>query len=152
PMVSLAADLSHGFSTEAYYQFQWNGNRYPPVGSYWSVTNGFGRGAEPFTINTNNLNVIGPSAGTIANAIGGPGAAGNQDTLNAIKNGLVNGTYAGPPFNDIGLPSVTNLPAKYRPQFGVKFNYSPRSFDANFAFYYLNYTDKSPVLASLANG
>nr|WP_057926252.1 DUF1302 domain-containing protein [Burkholderia ambifaria] len=152
PMVSFAADLSHGFSTEGYYQFQWNGNRYPPVGSYWSVTNGFGRGAEPFTLNTNNLNVAGPSAGTIANAIGGGAAAGNQGTLNAIKNGLVNGDFAGPPFNSIGLPSVTNLPAKYRPQFGVKFNYSPRSFDANFAFYYLNYTDKSPVLASLANG
>ncbi|MDR8730121.1 DUF1302 domain-containing protein [Burkholderia pseudomultivorans] len=151
PMASFAADLSHGFSTEAYYQFQWNGNRYPPVGSYWSVTNLFGRGAEPFTISTNNLNVAGPSAGTIANATGG-GAAGNQTTLEGIKNGLVNGEYAGPPFNDIGLPSMTNLPAKYRPQFGVKFNYTPRSFDANFAFYYLNYTDKSPVLASLANG
>ncbi|MBN3786961.1 DUF1302 domain-containing protein [Burkholderia sp. Ac-20353] len=152
PMLSFAADLSHGFSTEAYYQFQWNGNRYPPVGSYWSITNSFGRGAEPFTINTNNLNVAGPSAGTIANAIGGPGAAGNQDTLNAIRNGLVNGNFAGPPFNDIGIPVSTQLPAKYRPQFGIKFNFSPSSFDANFAFYYENYIDKSPVLASLANG
>ncbi|HEF4772811.1 DUF1302 domain-containing protein [Burkholderia multivorans] len=147
PMVSVAANLSHGFSTEAYYQFQWNGNRYPPVGSYWSVTNGFGRGAEPFTLNTNNLNVSGPSAGTIAGS-----NSGNQDTLNAIKNGLVNGTYAGPPFNDIGLPVSWQPPSKYKPQFGVKFNYSPRSFDANFAFYYVNYTDKSPVLSSLANG
>ncbi|MDN7862008.1 DUF1302 domain-containing protein [Burkholderia multivorans] len=147
PMVSVAANLSHGFSTEAYYQFQWNGNRYPPVGSYWSVTNGFGRGAEPFTLNTNNLNVSGPSAGTIAGS-----NSGNQDTLNATKNGLVNGTYAGPPFNDIGLPVSWQPPSKYKPQFGVKFNYSPRSFDANFAFYYVNYTDKSPVLSSLANG
>ncbi|ABX18027.1 DUF1302 domain-containing protein [Burkholderia multivorans] len=147
PMVSVAANLSHGFSTEAYYQFQWNGNRYPPVGSYWSVTNGFGRGAEPFTLNTNNLNVSGPSAGTIAGS-----NSGNQDTLNAIKNGLVNGTYAGPPFNDIGLPVSWQPPSKYKPQFGVKFNYSPRSFDANFAFYYVSYTDKSPVLSSLANG
>ncbi|MBN3786818.1 DUF1302 domain-containing protein [Burkholderia sp. Ac-20353] len=152
PMLSVAADLSHGFSTEGYYQFQWNGNRVPPVGSYWSITNSFGRGTEPFTLNSTNLNVAGPSAGTIANAIGGPGAAGNQDTLNAIKNGLVNGQFQGPPFNDIGVPVTTNLPAKYRPQFGVKFNYSPRSFDANFAFYYENYIDKSPVIASLANG
>ncbi|MBN3815453.1 DUF1302 domain-containing protein [Paraburkholderia sp. Se-20369] len=152
PMLSFAADLSHGFSTEAYYQFQWNGNRYPPVGSFWSITNSFGRGAEPFTINTNNFNVAGPSAGTIANAIGGPGSARNQGTLDGIKSGLVNGNFAGPPFNDIGIPVSTQLPAKYRPQFGVKFNYSPRSFDANFAFYYENYIDKSPVLASLANG
>ncbi|MXN73130.1 DUF1302 family protein [Burkholderia sp. 4701] len=150
PMLSVAADLSHGFSTEAYYQFQWNGNRYPPVGSYWSLANVFGRGAEPFTINTNNLNVAGPSAGTIAGLSGLD--KGNSGVLDGIRNGLVNGTYAGPPFSDIGIPVSTQLPAKYRPQFGVKFNFSPRSFDANFAFYYLNYTDKSPVLSTLANG
>ncbi|MGS0893228.1 DUF1302 domain-containing protein [Burkholderia stagnalis] len=147
PMLSFATNLSHGFSTEAYYQFQWNGNRYPPVGSFWSTTNVLGRGAEPFTINTTNLNVPGPSIGTIA----GPNA-GNQGVLDGIRTGLVNGAYAGPPFNDIGLPGTTNLPSKYKPQFGVKFNFAPRAFDANFSLYYENYTDKSPVLASLANG
>ncbi|MGF6696895.1 hypothetical protein OKW38_001507 [Paraburkholderia sp. MM5496-R1] len=147
PMISFAADLSHGFSTEGYYQFWWNGNRYPPVGSYWSVSNSLGRGTEPYTVSTNNLNVAGPSAGTIA----GP-ASGNQDTLNGIYTGLVNGAFAGPPYNVIGLPVEWQAPSKYKPQFGVKFNYSPRSFDANFAIYYLNYTDKSPVLSSLANG
>ncbi|WP_321949215.1 DUF1302 domain-containing protein [Paraburkholderia sp. J10-1] len=147
PMISFAADLSHGFSTEDYYQFQWNGNRYPPVGSYWSVSNSLGRGTEPYTVSTNNLNVAGPSAGTIA----GP-ASGNQNALNGIYTGLVNGDFAGPPNNVIGLPVNWEAPSKYKPQFGVKFNYSPRSFDANFAIYYLNYTDKSPVLSSLANG
>ncbi|TDN69469.1 DUF1302 family protein [Paraburkholderia sp. BL10I2N1] len=147
PMISFAADLSHGFSTEDYYQLWWNGNRYPPVGSYWSVSNSLGRGTEPYTVSTNNLNVAGPSAGTIA----GP-ASGNQNTLNGIYTGLVNGNFAGPPNNVIGLPVNWEAPSKYKPQFGVKFNYSPRSFDANFAIYYLNYTDKSPVLSSLANG
>lgn len=147
PMISFAADLSHGFSTEDYYQLWWNGNRYPPVGSYWSVSNSLGRGTEPYTVSTNNVNVAGPSAGTIA----GP-ASGNQNTLNGIYTGLVNGNFAGPPNNVIGLPVNWEAPSKYKPQFGVKFNYSPRSFDANFAIYYLNYTDKSPVLSSLANG
>ena len=147
PMISFAADLSHGFSTEDYYQFQWNGNRYPPVGSFWSVSNSLGRGTEPYTVSTNNLNVAGPSAGTIA----GP-ASGNQNALNGIYTGLANGDFAGPPNNVIGLPVNWEAPSKYKPQFGVKFNYSPRSFDANFAIYYLNYTDKSPVLSSLANG
>ncbi|MFX1766376.1 DUF1302 family protein [Paraburkholderia sp. A1RI-2L] len=147
PMVSFAADLGHGFSTEDYYQFQWNGNRYPPVGSFWSTTNVLGRGAEPLTVNTNNFNVAGPSAGTIAGA-----NSGNQNVINGINSGLVNGVYAGPPWNDIGIPVNWQAPSKYHPQFGLKFNYSPRSFDANFAFYYENYTDKSPVLSSLANG
>lgn len=116
PMLSFAADLSHGFSTEDYYQFQWNGNRYPPVGSYWSVSNNLGRGMEPYLLNTENYNVAGTSA------------------------------------DSVGLPFSWQAPSKYKPQFGIKFNYTPRSFDANFAFYYENYTDKSPVLSSLANG
>ncbi|MBN3851129.1 MULTISPECIES: DUF1302 domain-containing protein [Burkholderiaceae] len=147
PMVSFAADLGHGFSTEDYYQFQWNGNRLPPVGSFWSTTNVLGRGAEPLTVNTNNFNVAGPSAGTIAGA-----NSGNQDVINGINTGLVNGAFAGLPDNVIGIPVNWQAPSKYKPQFGLKFNYSPRSFDANFAFYYENYTDKSPVLSSLANG
>jgi hypothetical protein len=152
PMLSFASGLSKEWSTEAYYQFQWNGNRYPPVGTFWSATNGFGRGTEPLTISTSNLNAAGPSAGTIANAIGGPGAARNENTISAINSGLVNGDFAGSPFFDIGVPVSTQFPTKFKPQFGVKFNYAPSAMDANFGFYYLNYADKSPVLSSLANG
>ncbi|MFM0245595.1 DUF1302 domain-containing protein [Paraburkholderia sediminicola] len=147
PMLSFATGLPAGFSTEGYYQFQWNGNRYPPVGTYWSVSNSFGRGTGPYTVNTNNFNVNGVDAGTIA----GPNA-GNSGTLSAINSGLVNGQYAGPPFNSLGVPVENQLPSKYKPQFGIKFNYKPKDIDASFAFYYENYTDKSPVLATLANG
>ncbi|AQV94863.1 DUF1302 domain-containing protein [Cupriavidus necator] len=145
PMVSFASELSHGFSTEAYYQFIWNGNRYPPVGTFWSVTNILGRGAGPFTVNPNNFNANGPSAATIA----GMNGLNSRDpnTLAAINNGLVNGEFA----ESFGLPVSTKLPPKYKPQFGVKFNYVPRSIDANFAFYYENYVDKSPVLTSFSN-
>ncbi|MHA7685540.1 DUF1302 domain-containing protein [Cupriavidus sp. PET2-C1] len=145
PMLSFAADLSHGVSTEAYYQFMWNGNRFPPVGSYWSVSNVVGRGTEPFTVNPNNLNANGPSAGTIAGMTGRN--AHDPATIAAINNGLVNGEFA----DSFGLPVYSRLPSKFKPQFGVKFNYAPRTIDANFAFYYENYTDKSPVLTSFAN-
>ena len=147
PMLSFAAGLGHGFSTEAYYQFQWNGNRYPPVGTYWSVANNFGRGAEPATVNSGNFNVGGVDAGTIA----GPNC-GNSATIAGINQGLVNGQYAGPPFNSIGVPVSTILPSQYKQQFGVKLNYKPKNLDVNFGFYYENYTDKSPVLSTLANG
>jgi hypothetical protein len=147
PMVSFAAGLTHGLSTEAYYQFQWNGNRYPPVGTYWSVGNSFGRGAVAGTGSTTNANVNGVDAGTIAGA-----NSGNAATLSNINTGLLNGQYAGPPFNSIGILVNTVLPREYKPQFGIKFNYRPKGLDVNLGFYYENYTDKSPVLSSLANG
>jgi Protein of unknown function (DUF1302) len=147
PMLSLASGLTQGLSTEAYYQFQWNGNRYPPVGTFWSVSNSFGRGAVATTVNSNNFNVGGVDAGTIA----GPNS-GNSGTLAGINTGLVNGQYAGAPYNSIGVPVSTQLPAKYNPEFGIKFNYKPKNIEANFGFYYENYTDKSPVLATLPDG
>ncbi|WP_207000165.1 DUF1302 domain-containing protein [Trinickia mobilis] len=147
PMLSFAAGLGHGFSTEGYYQFQWNGNRYPPVGTFWSVGNNFGRGAQPATVNSNNFNVGGVDAGTIAGA-----NSGNSGTISAINTGLVNGQYAGAPFNSIGIPVSTQLPSEYKPQFGLKLNYKPKNMEVNFGFYYENYTDKSPVLSTLADG
>ncbi|MFL9872899.1 DUF1302 domain-containing protein [Paraburkholderia megapolitana] len=147
PMVSFAAGLPAGFSTEAYYQFGWNGNRYPPVGSYWSTNNDFGRGAVASTGSTVNANLGGFNAGTIA----GPNS-GNAATISAINSGLIGGQYAGPPFNSIGVPVSTVLPSYTTPQFGVKLGYKPRDVDVNFGFYYENYIDKSPVVSSLANG
>jgi hypothetical protein len=147
PMLSFAAGLSHGFSTEAYYQFQWNGNRYPPVGTYWSVGNSFGRGAVAGTGSSVNGNVNGVDAGTIA----GPNS-GNAATLSSINTGLLNGQYAGPPYQSMGFLVNTVLPSEYKPQYGIRLNYKPKSIDVNFGFYYENYTDKSPVLSGLANG
>ncbi|ADG15653.1 DUF1302 domain-containing protein [Paraburkholderia atlantica] len=147
PMISFASGITSGLSTEAYYQFSWESNRYPPVGSYWSVGDIFGRGSGPASISTLNGNLGGFDAGTIA----GPNA-GNAQFVGGITNGLVNGQFAGPPFNSIGVPTSTQLPNKYRPQFGIKFNYKPKSVDVNFGFYYENYTDKSPVVASQADG
>ncbi|WP_118184361.1 DUF1302 domain-containing protein [Paraburkholderia phosphatilytica] len=147
PMLSFAAGLGSGLSTEGYYQFQWNGNRYPPVGSYWSVSNNFGRGAVPYTVSTNNFNVAGVDAGTIAGA-----SSGNSATLSGINQGLVNGQFAGSPYNSLGIPVSTRLPSEFKPEFGLKLNYRPKNLDVNFGFYYENYTDKSPVLSTLANG
>lgn len=147
PMITFASGLSHGFSTEAYYQAQWNGDRLPPVGSYWSVADVLGRGSGNYTVNTNNYNLGGLDAGSIA----GP-AAGNGATLGAVNSGLLAGTYAGAPYYSQGVPFSTVMPDKTHPQFGVRFAYRPPGADVNFGFYYENYTDKLPVVQTLANG
>ncbi|RQT14898.1 DUF1302 domain-containing protein [Burkholderia contaminans] len=147
PMISFATSLPAGFATEAYYQFQWNSNRFPPVGSYWSTSNSFGRGAWPATVNTSNVNLGGVNAGTIAG-----GAAGDTNVINNVNQGLVDGLYAGAPYNSVGVPVNTVLPAKYRPQFGFKLSYQPKNLDINFGFYYENYTDKNPVFSTQADG
>ncbi|WP_153135687.1 DUF1302 domain-containing protein [Paraburkholderia agricolaris] len=144
PMISFASGLPAGFSTEAYLQFQWNGDRFPPSGSYWSFANNLGRGAGPATLNTNNFNVNGTDAGTIAGS-----ASGNANTIAGINSGLAGGEFAGPPYNSIGVPNTNVLPGN-RPQYGIKLNYRTKS-DINLGFYYENYTDKSPVATSLAN-
>ena len=146
PMLSFAAGLPNGFSTEDYFQFQWNGNRYPPVGSFWSVGNSFGRGAVATTVSSTNGNANGVDAGTIAGS-----NSGNGTTLSGINTGLLNGQYAGSPYNSFGVLTTTALPSN-KPQFGLKLNYKPKSIDVNFGFYYENYTDKSPVLSTLPNG
>lgn len=146
PMLSFASSLPAGFSTEAYYQFQWNGNKYPPVGTYWSVSDVFGRGAGPASFNTQNFNVAGIDAGSIA----GPNSK-NSQFLNSVNQNLLNGVYAGPPTNATGGTFNTILPGN-KPQFGLRLGYKPDGADINFGFYYENYTDKAPVLSYLANG
>ncbi|PUA18448.1 DUF1302 domain-containing protein [Glaciimonas sp. PCH181] len=146
PMLAFASSLPGGFSTEAYYQFQWNGNKYPPVGTYWSGSNTFGRGASPASINSQNFNVASIDAGTIA----GPNS-NNAQFLNGVNQNLLAGVYAGPPNNAVGGAYTTVLPGN-RPQIGLKLGYKPPGADINFGFYYENYTDKSPVLSFLSNG
>lgn len=48
PMVSVAAGVAPGMNVEAYVQTHWNKSYFPPTGSYWSVVNGLGKGADAY--------------------------------------------------------------------------------------------------------
>jgi len=52
PMISLATGLGGGFNVEAYVQSRWNETYVPPVGSYWSTTNGLGKGSGDYGYST----------------------------------------------------------------------------------------------------
>ena len=143
PMISTNAALGRGFSTELYYQFRWNKNRYPAVGSYFSVADFFGKGFQPYSLSLNNPNVGGTDASIIARQTG--------VSIGDANAGLVAGTYAGAPYNSLGIPYTEVSPRKGG-QYGARLNWTPEGSPLNLSFYFLNYTDKSPALESLADG
>ena len=140
PMIDVEGSLSAGLSFEGYVQTHWNANRYPPVGTFWSYNDVFGRGAEPAAFSTTNFNFSGLDAGTIAGL-----ASHNNGLVNQIDQNLVNGTYFGAPYFSFGVPYNT-VNASNRLQYGLRVNIKPENLDADFSLYYLSYTDKQPVL------
>jgi hypothetical protein len=149
PMLSFASSLPGGWSTEAYYQLQWNSNIYPPVGAFWSTSDVFGRGAQNASFNSGNFNLAGVDAAYIAKSLN----LNSRDprVIRDIGARLLNGDFSGAPFNAVGGIYQTVLPG-HQPQYGIRFGYKPTWTDATFGFYYENYTDKAPVLSYLASG
>nr|WP_225869866.1 DUF1302 family protein [Glaciimonas sp. PCH181] len=140
PMLEFASGLPGGFSTEAYVQFRWNANRYPPVGTYFSVSDVYLHGAQPGVFNATNFNVSGVDAGSIARGSGLNSR--NQGIIGGINQDILNGKYP----NLAGVPYTTVNPAN-TPQFGARLGYTPPGQNISYALYYENYTDKSPVLS-----
>jgi hypothetical protein len=50
PSISLASGLADGVNAEFYVQTRWKPSYLPPAGSYWSVVNGLGRGAQAYGV------------------------------------------------------------------------------------------------------
>ena len=144
PMVSFQSDLPGRFSMEGYIQPHWNEDRYPPVGTFWSFTDVFGRGALPASYSTQNFNVGGVDSAYIA----GPYNSQNPYQQQQINQNLVNGVYAGAPYYSLGVPYTERTPDKSALQYGFRANY--KTDFASFSAYFLSYTDKLPVLTYLS--
>jgi len=140
PMISFASGLGHGLNMEAYYQFQWNGSRLPPVGSYFSLTDNLGRGAEPFNVSTQNPNFSGTDATSIA-------GSRNQGAIQSVQQGINQGAFAGPPTDTFGIPLQPNQFARNSGQYGMAFHYKPEGTQLDIGTYVMNYHDKLPVLS-----
>ncbi|MFZ3289361.1 MAG: DUF1302 domain-containing protein [Telluria sp.] len=132
-MLSLATSLGAGLNFEGYYQFRWNRNRVPPVGSYFSVADYYDKGREPVSFSGANFNVTGRDPASLLAAKSFSAAA----AMAAIG---ANG--------DFPVPIDPDLKPKDSGQYGLSLHY--KSGDVDFGFYYLNYHDKAPVL-NLAN-
>ena len=128
PIVSVASGLGHGVNAEAYYQFRWNANRLPPVGTYFSVADILGKGRQPLFLDFNPL-----SRGFIN--FGGLDPAADPSQANTF--GVV--------FRDDKTPKNSG-------QYGVAMHYKPEGVALDLGFYFMNYHDKMPVLSALADG
>ncbi|MBU6257130.1 MAG: DUF1302 family protein [Burkholderiales bacterium] len=150
PMLTLSGMLGNGWSVEGYYQFFWNKNRYPPIGSFWSTADYFGRGvADAVTFDVNNFNATGIDAATIARL---SGATGRLSTamLAQINAAILSGAYANDPTHPIlGAGALGDKDPGNKPQFGFSLHDKPTGFEGEFGLYYLHYTDKSPVFSMI---
>lgn len=144
PMISLATGLGYGFNIEGYYQFTWMRNRVPPVGSYFSVADIFGKGQQALYINTNNFNFGGRDAGSIS-------GARDQQTLGDTQSQAINGDFAGPPFNSLAVPLVGDKAPSNSGQWGAALHFKPQGVSLDVGFYYIRYHDKMPVLGLRPN-
>lgn len=119
PMISLASTIGSQWNVEAYYQFAWNSYWFPPVGSYFSVSDIFDRGKQSAYFNANNFNV------------------GGLDPQAAAATGQPEG---------VPIQVLHNQRPKSNGQYGISAHFRPESIDVDFGFYVMNYHDKTPVL------
>jgi len=128
PIISFASGLGSGVNFEAYYQFRWNKNRLPPVGTYFSVADILGKGRQPLFLN------VDPTSPDFFN-FGGLDPAADPSQANSF--GVV--------FRDDQTPSNSG-------QYGVAMHYKPAGVSLDLGFYFMNYHDKMPVLGLMADG
>jgi len=126
PIISIASGLTHGVNMEAYYQFRWNRNRLPPVGTYFSVADILGKGRQPFFVDVS----------------GGPDT-GNFGGLDPTADPSQANTFAAV-FRDDKTPSNSG-------QYGVAMHYKPEGISLDLGFYFMNYHDKMPVLSLMSD-
>lgn len=148
PMISSSMSLSRSLSMEAYYQFHYNKNVFSPVGSYWSTSDVFGPADQyrqfVFDNATPNYNVGGLDPAALARLNGqdpkNRAVYGQYERLIYTNN---DGAFDQPTF---GNPVLDKTPhGKGGEQHGLRLAYSPENTDLNLGFYYLRYTDKTPV-------
>jgi hypothetical protein len=123
PMISFAAGLGSGVNVDMYYQFMWNKNRFPAVGSYFSTSDNLGKGNKPLFISPVNPN------------FGGLDATADPTLANTIM-----------------IPFLGDDEPGDQGQMGIALHYKPRGSQVDFGFYYLRYHDKGPVIESLVAG
>lgn len=144
PMLSLLADIRSDLSMEGYYQFQWNKNVFAPVGSYWSASDAMGR-TGPYrqsTTSSLNANLSGLDAAALAR-MNGMNPMNPAVYQQAQQDVLANEKYVDQSFGSNVYDQARDV--KNSKQYGLRLAWRPEGSDAKYGFYYMRYTDKTPV-------
>ena len=154
PMLSFGTAFGSGFTLDSYYQFWWDRSRQPPVGSYWSASNLFDKGREPYNVGgAGNFNFGGFNAGSIAAKMNGGGRA-SWNQLQQINQVLMSNTtyYNDPAYSTFVLNNLPDINPRNGGEYGVALHWRPEGASLDLGAYFLNYHDKSPVLLFPNNG
>lgn len=137
-MISGSMDLTEQLGVEAYYQWRWNGFKFDPSGTFFSVADVLGKGRRIAYVPT-----------SIIEDFAGPGACAG------LPNGRC-GDNSGAPddflvANGLATPYLGQREPKKGGQYGVNFRYNAEEIDTEFAFTYQRYHDKLPFLGFTGN-
>jgi Protein of unknown function (DUF1302) len=143
PMFSFGSSFGNGFTFDSYYQFRWNRNVVPPVGSYFSYNNLFGQGAQYYD---NPQSVFaGPGADAyLARVLYGGGRVSQAQLLSAFKS--LGQITLDPAYGYVNSYLGTVQSPKNSGQYGLSLHYRPEGLSLDLGAYVMNYHDKAPVL------
>ena len=161
PMASASLALTYNLSVEGFYQLDWEKTRIDPVGSYFSVIDYAGPGAERAVVALPDVNITDTGLGPHSMLDFEPLLPFiNADFANSRaaleqQMGLPPGTVPIPydqPTTDPNFLTVTRGPDRNPDdsgQGGVAFRYFAEALNAtDFGFYFVNYHSRLPLLSA----
>ena len=135
PMLSFNIGATDNLSIEGFWQFRWNGFRFDPAGTAFSVGDVIGNGQQPAYVPSSVLGMP-------------PGSVGDPGT---VSTGAI--IPAGQRFTHadlVGIGTVVPVVATQSPpntnQWGLAARWKPEGSDAEWGFYYIHYNDKIPFV------
>lgn len=124
-MLSASMGLTEQLGVEAYYQWRWNGFKFDPAGTFFSIADVLGKGRQVAYVPT-----------SICNDFGLPLPCGDHSGLSDAE--MISRTTA--------TPYLGQREPKKGGQYGINFRYNADAIDTEFAFTYQRYHDKLPFL------
>jgi len=159
PMVSASVALSDTLSMEGFYQLDWEKTWIDPVGSYFSVTDYVGPGAEKAVIALPGLEHLGDMGLTPQNNFFTPGLGGlgiPPECVFPSPGPMLGGCAQGRTFqpddeflsNFLTVPRHADRTPDDTGQWGVALRYFAEELNStDFGFYYMNYHSRLPVVS-----